>query len=93
MTLRNGQVVDISQIQIDLSDIFVGGINYGGGGSKLMAGAMEAIGSCHPVCNLPVMYDGLIRSDVCAMEMVSKEDRTILPDVVSSMISTYLQEG
>lgn len=93
ITLRKGQVVDISQIEIDLSNIFIGGINYGGGGGKLMAGAMEAIGSCYPVCNLPVMYDGVIYSDFRAMEMVSKEDRVISPDVVSTMITTYLGQG
>lgn len=93
ITLRKGQIVDISQIEIDLSDIFIGGINYGGGGGKLMGGAMEAVGSCHPVCNLPVMYDGVIYPDFRAMEMVSKEDKVISPDVVSSMIATYLQEG
>ncbi|MBS0605594.1 MAG: hypothetical protein JSR57_01480 [Verrucomicrobia bacterium] len=93
ITLRKGQVVDISQIEIDLSDIFIGGINYGGGGGKLIGGAMEAVGSCHPVCNLPVMYDGVIYSDFRAMEMVSKEDKVISPDVVSTMIATYLGEG
>lgn len=93
IVLSNGRAVDISLIQMNLYDIFVGGINYGGGGSKMMARAMEAIGNCQPVYNLPVSYEGAIYPDFCRMEMVSTEDSVVPAETVRDMIDSNLKEG
>lgn len=74
IALKSGKSVDVSGIHFDLSDIFIGGIGYGGGGSKLPARTMDAIGHNDTVYNLPVCiedcYDG-------GFQVISTLDRAI----------------
>lgn len=53
MRLQSGKVVDLSHVSVDLSDIFRGGIGYGGGASRLMAQMMKDIGQEEEVYSLP----------------------------------------
>lgn len=59
IVLKSGKSVDVSGIRFHLANIFEGGIGYGGGGGKLLARTMDAIGHNGTVYNLPVCIENI----------------------------------
>jgi len=93
LTLNNGKTLDISDIEIDLSRIFIGGIGYGGGSAKLMSRAMRTIGHGNGVYNLPFTIEGAIHVDFKTIQMISTEDKVILASHVRDVINKAVDEG
>lgn len=93
LTLNNGKTVDVSNIEINLPQIFCGGIGYGGVASKLMTRAMQAIGHGNGVYNLPNSIEGAIYSDYNQIQMISTENKVIPTSPVTEVISKAIEEG
>lgn len=93
LTLNTGKTIDISGIEIDLSKIFIGGIGYGSGASKLSAQAMGAIGHGEGVYNLPYCIEGVIRNDFIEVNTISAQDRVIPASSIREIIREALEKG
>lgn len=93
LTLNTGKTVDISGIEIDLFQIFKGGIGYGSGASKLSAQAMQAIGHGESVYNLPYCLEGVIRKDFIKIQMISAKDQVIPASSIREIIHEALEKG
>lgn len=93
LTLNTGKTVDISGIEIDLSLIFIGGIGYGSGASKLSAQAMAAIGHGEGVYNLPYCLEGIIHHDFIEIQMISAKDQVIPASNIREIIHEALEKG
>lgn len=93
--LNSGQSVDISNIDIDLSCIFRGGIGWGGGASKLLSRAMCAIGCRGAVNSLPFCVEGspTLPSPFNKLILVSIEDKEVTGSIVQDRISQLLKHG
>lgn len=92
-TLNTGKTVDVSGIEINLSRIFLGGIGYGGGTSKVIAQAMQAIGHGENVCNLPYIIEGVIYNDYNKIQMISPENEVVSTSDVMEIIQDVAARG
>lgn len=95
MRLQSGKVVDLSHVSVDLSGIFIGGIGYGGGASRLMAQMMKDIGHEKEVYNLPYCIEAHSSPEERAftVEIITHEDKVIEPHTIPSTIKENLANG
>ena len=93
ITLKDGKIFDLSNIEINLKEILAKGINYGGGGPKIAARAMDAIGNGNGVMNIPYCIDGFQCSTYCGFSCVSQEDKNVDKSNITEMINQGIEEG
>lgn len=95
MRLQSGKVVDLSHISVDLSDIFIGGIGYGGGASRLMAQMMRDIGHAEEVYNLAYCIEAFSSQGENAFtsEIITHEDKVVDSHIISLIIKENLAKG
>jgi hypothetical protein len=92
--LNTRNTVDISNIDINLSGIFIGGIGYGGGASKLLARTMKIIGDGEGVvCNLPFCMEGYEPIHYSKIELISTENRVVSASAVIDIIKNKATDG
>ncbi|MBA2369634.1 MAG: hypothetical protein H0V82_11505 [Candidatus Protochlamydia sp.] len=93
ITLNNQACVDLSNIKIDLSNIFIGGIGYGSSSTKLMSRAMRDIGSEGVVFNLPYCIEGCIEENFYSMRIFNTLDQEITTTFTANNIEKVVKKG
>ncbi|MCE5315886.1 MAG: hypothetical protein LLG04_00805 [Parachlamydia sp.] len=93
ITLANNQTVDLSGVKVPLSNIFRGGINWGGGSCKMMAQAMQAFGNPPRVFNLPLCICAALNPNFSIIELYSTEETVEPLKNVRNLLSDKIQEG
>lgn len=88
--MNQGQWVDISGIVVNATDIFRGGINYGGGAPKYLARGMESIGHQFPFYNFPYCLKAMIREGYTTVLKVYDRNWN---DVELQSIKSEIQKG
>jgi hypothetical protein len=96
VSLKNGQKVDISNIEIDLVAIIQASVNIRGGGApKITARAMEAFGHGNGVFNLPyciVAYLGLKKFQK-ELKTFATDHSLVDPSTIRDQIQENISEG
>ncbi len=89
IALNSQKIVDVSHVKINLSGIFIGGIGYGGGASKLLARTMQVIGNEECVYSAPFCIEGYCEK----FGVVSTEDIDMSDEEVQTSIGDAIKAG
>ena len=93
--LSTKKIVDISNIDLDLSGIFRGGIGSGASASKLLTRTMKTIGHGEYVYNLPFCIEGFLSlpKEFCELKVFSTENKAVPASTIRDFIKELIEKG